>query len=383
MGLVAYDSGESEPETSAAPVATEPEAKRARTEPAVAVAAKAPAAPSAPRKDKITPQKLKEVRKEISDAKSATAVVQAIRRHIESSYDVHWAAEALYQVAKRSTARTRKDWAEDKGVKKLADRLSKEADSSEILTGKDKDDVDIILLILESVRRMELQEPENQKFGIERAINLLVADGWNHPVKSLARLFMLGAPLTFEGKIKEHFLKELPLEIRARATEMDGPDLALLIAGMRGEKGIKDSALLSKVALRLKDRKGLSATGAFALIHVGLSVTDIVEMAEGLLELAVTDEAALRMLGQEALRRRGELTPDESHRIHSAYQALKLPLPKVWRQSGAEVKREGAQIITTTAFKPQEGHEKKRRGNHDIEKTSPPRVVRDMKMCSY
>ena len=32
-------------------------------------------------------------------------------------------------------------------------------------------------------------------------------------------------------------------------------------------------------------------------------------------------EAALRPLGQEALRRRGELTPDESHRIHTAYQA--------------------------------------------------------------
>lgn len=106
-------------------------------------------------------------------------------------------------------------------------------------------------------------------------------------------------------------------------------------------------------------------------------------MAEALRELGAADEQALRPLGQETLRRRGELSPDESHRVHTAFAAMKLPLPKVWAQPGAATKREGAQIVTSQAFAPQEGHEKKRRGNHDIERTSPPRVVRDYKMMSY
>merc|ERR1719203_404119 len=100
-------------------------------------------------------------------------------------------------------------------------------------------------------------------------------------------------------------------------------------------------------------------------------------------ELGVQDEAALRPIGQEVLRRRGELTPYESHRVHSAFTAMKLPLPDVWTKPGNYTKRQGAEIVTTQAFAPQEGHEKKRRGNNDIERTSPPRVVRDYKMMSY
>lgn len=95
------------------------------------------------------------------------------------------------------------------------------------------------------------------------------------------------------------------------------------------------------------------------------------------------DAEALRPLGQEILRRRGELTPDESYRVHNAYQAMKLPLPEVWMQPGSAVKRDGSQLVTTQAFRPQEGHEKKRRGNNDVQRTSPPRVVRDYKMMSY
>jgi len=155
--------------------------------------------------------------------------------------------------------------------------------------------------------------------------------------------------------------------------ELDGPDLALLIASFRKHAGARDAALLEKVVVRLH------ADG----IHHGVSATDLVEMAEGLNELGITDEAALRALGQETLRRRGELSPDESHRVHTAFQAMKLPLPQVWTPPGAVTKRDGAQIVTSQAFVPQEGHEKKRRGNHDIERTSPPRVVRDYKMMSY
>merc|ERR1711941_264945 len=111
----------------------------------------------------------------------------------------------------------------------------------------------------------------------------------------------------------------------------------------------RDAVLLEKAVGRL------SAEG----IHEGMCVTDMVETAEGLNELGAHDESALRPLGMEILRRRGELTPDESHRVHTAYQSMKLPLPQVWTNPGATKKRDGSQIVTTTTFVPQEGHEKK------------------------
>ncbi|CAE7237929.1 NID1 [Symbiodinium sp. CCMP2592] len=225
-------------------------------------------------------------------------------------WDARWGAEALYQVAKRSTARTRQEWAEDKAVLKLAEKLKEDAASGS--------DADIILLSMEALRRMTIQESQDQKSIIEHVVSLMVARSWRSPAKSLARLFWLGAPLKSEGTLKDHFeSKALPSLLRSKQMDLDGPDLALILAAMKGEKGVKDTALQSKVVLRLKE-KG---------IHRGLSATDIVEMAESLQDLGVQDQAALRPLGQEALRRRGELTPDESHRIHTAFQAMKQPLP--------------------------------------------------------
>ncbi|CAE7210262.1 ogfod2 [Symbiodinium natans] len=292
---------------------------------------------------------------------------EVVRQNLQDSWDARWGAEALYQVAKRSTARTRQEWAEDKAVLKLAEKLKEQAASGS--------DVDITLLTLEALRRMALQEPEDQKPVIERVLALMVERNWRHSAKSLARLFWLGAPLKGEGSLKKHFEpKSLPSQLRSKQTDLDGPDLALILAAMKGEKGVKDTALQSKVVLRLKEK----------FIHRGLSATDIVEMAEALQDLGVQDEAALRPLGQEALRRRGELTPDESHRIHTAYQAMQLPLPKVWDTPGSmKTKNTADGKITTQAFALQDGHEKKRHGNNDFERTSPPRVVRDMKMCSY
>jgi len=250
----------------------------------------------------------------------------------------------------------------------LAEKLQQEAES-------DACDADIVLLALEALRRMSIQEPKDQKAVIERVSVSLAARNWRHPAKGLARLFWLGAPLKSEGSLKEHFSsKALPSQLRSKQTELDGPDLALLLAAMKGEKGVKDTALQSKVVLKLKEKD----------IHRGLSATDLVEMAEALQDLEVQDKDALRPLGQEALRRRGELTPDESHRIHTAYQAMKQPLPQVWDTPGStKTQHTAAGKVTTQAFALQEGHERKRHGNNDIERTSPPRVVRDMKMCSY
>merc|ERR1712137_153336 len=103
----------------------------------------------------------------------------------------------------------------------------------------------------------------------------------------------------------------------------------------------------------------------------------MVELAEALNELRCKDELeVLKTLGQEIARRRGELTPDENQRAQLAYGAMKLPLSQVWTQPGAQKKRTGGDFIVTQSFAPQEGHEKKRRGNNDVERHSPPRVVR-------
>jgi len=364
LGISSYDSDEEPAKSPApAPAPVKPAAKPQRIEPAApAPTAKVAAIP------KLAAQKLKELTIEIGRAKSATAVVNVIRTNLDTCWDVRWGAEALYQVAKRSTARTRQEWSEDRAIKRIGEVLVAEAEIG-------CSNVELILLALEALRRMSVQEPAAQKPSIERCIKMLVDNCFRNPVKSLVRVYWLGAPLSKDGSLKEHFQSwGLPSQIRQRSDELDGPDLALLLAGMRGDEGLKDAAMVAKVVLRLKSKD----------IHKGLSATDLVEMAEAFQEMAVTDEGALRPLGQEALRRRGELTPDESHRIHTAYQAMKLPLPKVWDAAGSRKdERTKRGIVTTQAFALQDGHEKKRRGNNDIERTSPPRVVRDMKMCSY
>eukprot|EP00913_Durusdinium_trenchii_P021405 g20117.t1 len=42
-------------------------------------------------------QKLRDVKREIGVARSATAVVQVVRQNISSCWDLRWGAEALYQ----------------------------------------------------------------------------------------------------------------------------------------------------------------------------------------------------------------------------------------------------------------------------------------------
>jgi len=384
LGIADYDSDESAPDASgeAAPADASTEAPKpagAQTaftkappfkgpppEPPRSVGkAKAKAAGEAKSSKRIAPRKLAEIHSEVSKAKSATAVVQVLRREFKEHFDVHWGAEALYQIAKRSTARTRKQWSMDADVMKLADKLRHESTIDAALSGKGED-LQVLFISLEALRRMSLQDIESQRQYLERAITRLATEKWQQPVKALSRLFWLGAPLKLEG------MEPVPEQLRRRVSELDGSDVTLLVAAMR-LPGMKDKPLLEKVAGCLKNK------GA----HDGLAATDLVELSEGLAEFDMREEAALRPLGQELQRRRGELTPDEAHRIQNAFQKLKLPLGACWAPVGASMKRDGAQVLTTQAFAPQEGHEKKRRGNNDVERTSPPRVVRDYKMMSY
>lgn len=317
-------------------------------------------------KGKTTVRKVGEIRKDVAAARSATAVVQVVRRSMDC-WDRRWGAQGLFQIAKRSTARTRQEWAADKCVLKVAARLKAESAVGAIPSGRlDADDADVLLLSLEGLRRMAMQGLQEQRECLEILFARLAAAKWGYPVKTLSRLYWLAAPLKLAG------IDALPPQLRPRAAELVGPDLVSLVEAMRQE-GAKDLALLEKVVGRLKDKD----------VYAGLAATDLVELAEGLAELDQRDEAALRPLGQELQRRRGELTPDEAHRIQNAFQTLKLPLSQVWTPVGATKKRNGSAIVTTQAFAPQEGHEKKRRGSNDVERTSPPRVVRDYKMMSY
>mmetsp|Transcript_41726 Transcript_41726/g.75773 ORF Transcript_41726/g.75773 Transcript_41726/m.75773 type:complete len:396 (+) Transcript_41726:60-1247(+) len=317
----------------------------------------------------VSTKKLQEVQKEVSLAKSATAVVQVTRRAIESAWDIRWGAEALLQIAKRSTARTRKEWVADNTVKKLVALIEKEiAKSCEAGdTGGRVTDVDSLLLALEGMRRLGFQVASEQSHAAELALKACVDDAWRHPVHSLARLYWLVEPLRLRGG------EDALAALEKSYADLQGPELALIVAALKVAGAGKHQNMLQKVITRLKVEG----------IHRGLSATDLVEMAEGLRSLNAHEEAALRPLGQEILRRRAELTPDETNRVQRAYEAMKLPLHDVWTKVGAAAKRDSSQITTTQAFLPQDGHEKKRRGNNDIERTSPPRVVRDMKMCSY
>lgn len=326
------------------------------------------------KKTALTSTQIAQIRKEIDAAKSATAVVQVVRRSFEVGFDAHWGAEALYQIAKRSTARTRREWAEDKDVKMLAGKLKLVAASDMSLEGR-VDDAEVLLISLEALRRMKLQDAVDQSSPLERVTAYLIKHEWRYPVKALARLVFLTSPLKIQGA------EVAPKELKSRYTELDGTDVALLISAMRSAGGnFRDAALLSKLIIKMKlDGWGQGGSG----LGKNLSATDLVEIAEGFVEIESHDEAVLRSLGQFIQMRRAELTPEESSRVHVAYQKVKLNLNTIWKELGASTKRDASELVTSQTFGLQDGHFRYRRGNNDVQRASPPRVVRDMKMASY
>lgn len=335
-------------------------------------AASGPSAKKAKKASEKPPEKrIREILREVAGAKSATAVVSMTRREFDTAWDPRWGADALLKISKRSTARTRREWAADKSVLALGDRLREEVAATE--HGKSGHGMLVeqgewALVALEGLRRMAQQAPEEQRSAIERVAEWLAAENWRWPVKNLARFLWLAAPLKLSADLIDCAAREL----RVRAESLDGPDVALVIAAMR-HKGSRDAALLKRVLDSLRTE---------AAFH-NMSASEMTELSEGLRDLNAHEASVLRPLGQEALRRRGELTPDESKRMTEAYATMKLPLKDVWGSAGASMKNDGKQLVTKMTFVPQEGHEKKRRGNHDIERASPPRVVRDYKMASY
>ena len=123
-----------------------------------ATGAKAKSLPKAP---PVSARKIRELQADIASAKSATAVVQLARPALEDFWHAQWGADALLQIAKRSTARTRMEWVSDATVKKIAEKL--EADI-------DVDYFDVMLIAMEALRRMKFQTPLSQSAMLQRAL---------------------------------------------------------------------------------------------------------------------------------------------------------------------------------------------------------------------
>lgn len=328
----------------------------------------------------INALRLRYLQNEIATSNSATAVVQMIRREISKDWDARWGAMALLQVAKKSTAKTRKEWAADKAVKKLGLKLVKE------VLGEDSWSIDpqlrplseiqSALCALEGLRRMSLQDSDEQKAPLEHVLKWFNATGWGHPVKILACFVWLAGPLnlSLDGGLDE---------IKRRPAELDGEDLLKLLAAIRG--GMKDFKLQTKVIMRLR----------MPASYKGLRASELIDVADHFGQLRKTNkdddalESALKVLGQEMLGRWPELTADEGQRAQMLYQAMSMPLPSVWTPEGTKSNLVGGAVVTTQTFTPRDGHTKPKRraiaagASVDLERISPPRVVRDFKMASY
>ena len=179
------------------------------------------------------------------------------RQHFEQHWDLRWGAEALHQVAKRSTARTRKEWTKDPTITKLAERLRSETASQTSIAGR-ADVVSLRVLSLEALRRLNLQEPKEQEPALQRILACIIADKWQHPAKTLSRLFWLSTSSELSGS------ELLPQELRGRADLLDGPDVSLVIQALTRKTAVRDVVLLGKLIGRLRTDG----------IHAGLSATE-------------------------------------------------------------------------------------------------------------
>merc|ERR1719316_842807 len=94
-------------------------------------------------------RQVRDLQRDISSAKSATAVVQILRKASISSWHFHWGGDALLRIAKKSTGQTRKEWAMDAAVSKAAVVLRAEVAQFGEAVPKDRSDVDAVLVALD------------------------------------------------------------------------------------------------------------------------------------------------------------------------------------------------------------------------------------------
>jgi len=308
----------------------------------------------------------KELRRELFEAASAAAVVKIVRHNLRRAWHEHWGADALYYIARRSTTSTCTKWACDSDVMELAERLKKvmETDAYDGL-----EYFGVLLNGLEGLRLMGFQEPEDQRQVLQRSISKIHFTRCSYKsVKDLARFVWLAAPAHVEG------LQSVLQEVRRQQSKLEGADVVLVVDAMRNRT-------LKSCELSLLH----TATARLRVDHVvsPLKATDLLKLIEGLLETGTQDEEATRVLGRNLLTRRNELQPHELQHFIRCFQKTGVSLENVWGHVGAQTKRKGSEVVTLQTFATQVGHEKRRRETHDVERTSPPRIVQDVKQSSF
>mmetsp|Transcript_58111 Transcript_58111/g.138253 ORF Transcript_58111/g.138253 Transcript_58111/m.138253 type:complete len:510 (-) Transcript_58111:18-1547(-) len=346
-----------------------------------------PAAESAPtlaghkRWRDIAPQwRVEELQESIRAAPSASSTVQLLRTPVRNSGEWHskWAAEGLYNIARKSTLRTRPQWVEDPTVLALSQQLLqaiRDADADNTAT----------LLALEALQRLELESARDHLAVIERVASDLAADSWKQcSTRELVQIMWLAAPLQSRASqfLAEALRKHLPMRLCSEAGQLDAVGAAMVLDALLK---VPNERLLQKMLLRL----GVTGVCSTAI------PSDLVQIADSLAELGVSSShgerhlAALQALGQEVMVRRAEHSPDELQRIQKAFEVCGLPLRQAWKATGATTKKRGGQVVTTQVFSTQARHGKKARKDlqsrtaHELESTSPPREVADRVNTSY
>lgn len=329
---------------------------------------------------RISDHMLERIKMDVSNTKTATNVVKVVRKNLEHFFDVRWGGEALYRIARRSTAKTRREWAADSVVQSLAAQI-RDCD------GRGPGDLDAKLQGMEAIQRMELQDVEDQCRGLEILMSSLEAERWKSVlVTSLVRVLWL-IRLVDAPSLWKQVLHQLR---RRGGEELDGEGAALmtLALGTRMKRRKAESVPLSEddmvafdsetdLILRFEGR--LTTDGAFAHHFPG----DLLELGEGLLALQVRDVKSqsriLKALGRGILRRAGEYDKMEMEQVKLMFDEGGEPLDDVFGVEGTVLKGPRSAVTVQTFKANRVGLQKKKdREDDDVERVSPARVECNM-----
>eukprot|EP00928_Gymnodinium_smaydae_P097838 TRINITY_DN8951_c0_g1_i2.p1 TRINITY_DN8951_c0_g1~~TRINITY_DN8951_c0_g1_i2.p1 ORF type:complete len:730 (-),score=93.69 TRINITY_DN8951_c0_g1_i2:13-2202(-) len=212
----------------------------------------------------VTDCVVRELRRDILSAKSATAVVQIVRRELARRGALQWAAQALYRIYRKSTALTRREWIQDKSVMELADRLKRQvsalvASSGSSLERSSSEELEEILVAMEALRRLGFHEEKDQKSALTYLVKHFESCSWQGlSAGALARTLWLVAPLRL-GSAVQSALRAL--REGKRCKELERQDVAVLVDAMR--RAVTDE--FQGVAQRCRQNRILSLNPSFSL----------------------------------------------------------------------------------------------------------------------
>ncbi|CAJ1443511.1 unnamed protein product [Effrenium voratum] len=171
----------------------------------------------APRLPPPDSDRLEELCQAFRAAPSAAEAVLLLRREQGRSWHPAWGAEALLRVALRSTAKTRKAWAKDTAVVRLAEHLQQDAKQP----NQDLARLEVSLMSLEALRRLGFPSSlESASLAQREALA---------STKSLCRMLWLAAgAANAAGGEAAGLLREL-----RKRSDFDGLDLRMLFDAAR------------------------------------------------------------------------------------------------------------------------------------------------------